>query len=69
MANKAAYEIPTFVEDPNIKNEVSEDEIMDYQDPYDSANGEYVEKEEVKNIDLKTIHRFLMKQGDGILSR
>ena len=63
MANKEAYEIPTFVENPNIKN------VMDYQDPYDSANGEYVEKEEVKNIDLKTIHRFLMKQGDGILSR
>lgn len=67
MAKYETMTIPEFVEDPNKKNEWSE-----FQDitanPFDSKNGELVDKKEVKNIDVETIHKFLNKVDKGILA-
>lgn len=67
MAKYETMTIPEFVEDPNTKNE----DDLDYEemaDPFDSRNGELVDKKEVKNINIKTIHKFLNKVNKGILA-
>ncbi|MBR3377842.1 hypothetical protein IKG50_00725 [Candidatus Saccharibacteria bacterium] len=69
MAKYETMTIPEYVDKPNTKNEWSDFEDM--ADPYDSKNGELVEKSEVKNVDQKAVHRILnlkAKLGNGILS-
>ena len=69
MAKYGTMTIPEYVDKPNTKNEWSDFEDM--ADPYDSKNGELVEKSEVKNVDQKAVHRILnlkAKLGNGILS-
>lgn len=68
MAKYETMQIPEFDNTPNIKNEVI-DEVLEYEDPYSTANGELVEKKDVKNVSLKTIHKFLNKiQNNPVLS-
>ena len=66
MAANKEFVLPDFVEDPNTKNEGMEYEEIAF-DPYDSANGELVDQEEVSRVDAKAIHKLLAKVGDGIL--
>ena len=69
MAKYETMTIPEFVEEPDTKNEWSDFEEM--ADPFDSKNGELVEKAEVKNIDQKAVRKIFKLQkkiGNGILS-
>ena len=69
MAKYETMTIPEFVEEPDTKNEWTDFEEM--ADPFDSSNGELVEKSKVKNVDQKAVHRILKLQtklGNGILS-
>lgn len=57
MAKYETMTIPELVEEPDTKNEWSDFEEM--ADPFDSKNGELVEKDEVKNIDQKAVRKIL----------
>ena len=62
MAKYEEMTIPKFVENPNTKNEWSEFQDIT-ADPFDSKNGELVDKKEVKEISQETVHKILEWQS------